>query len=239
MHITSKRYFFSCSCIAVGAALFFSLAPTASADVNGTLIIGPCTTGPGLGGVVVTLSTITWAPNGSVAGTGCFQTQGGTDVTYSGGTITSGTGNIANLPGGPASFITLNSLDFVLDGFQAPTPTNGTDCAHATLGKSCIVASGSPFLVTNDGTLTNITLLAFGTVVDGGVTSTWTGLFENSLNLTPGAIQSAITGAPGSITSGYTAAIAITAVPEPVSLGMIGAGLVAFAFAGKKRKVRP
>lgn len=240
MHITSKRYIFSGTFFAVGAALLLSLAPTASADVNGSFTIANC----GGGGVAVSALSITWLPLGSVAGTGCMETGLGTNVTYSGGTLGGAVmGDIKNLtPSGIVNnFMTFQgtTLDFVLDGFTPPVPSNGTACASITAGQTCIVAPGTPFLLSDTTTgLTAVTLDAFGTITDGGHTGTWSGSFTTQLSLTPGQIQHTIlTG--GTVVSTYSASFtAITAVPEPASLGLIGAGLIAFAFAGKKRRVR-
>jgi hypothetical protein len=57
------------------------------------------------------------------------------------------------------------------------------------------------------------------------------------LNLTPGDIQTLI-GNGGSITSTQSAQFRVSTVPEPASFAMIGAGLIGFAFAAKKRKAR-
>jgi hypothetical protein len=57
------------------------------------------------------------------------------------------------------------------------------------------------------------------------------------LNLTPGAIQTII-GQGGFVTSTQSAQFQVSTVPEPASFAMIGAGLIAFAFAAKKRKAR-
>ena len=237
--MTLKRYILSCSSMAVGAVVFFSLIPTASAGAIGVLNEANCSGG----GVIVNATTITWVPVGTVNGTGCIDTGIGTALTYSGGILGPGVaGNIADLiPGGIVDdFMTFSgtTLDFVLDGFTSPATTNGTNCASTTTGQTCVAVAGSPFLLTNLGSGdTGISLTAFGTILDAGTSSAWSGSFTTQLNLTPGAIQTII-GQGGFVTSTQSAQFQVSTVPEPASFAMIGAGLIAFAFAAKKRKAR-
>jgi hypothetical protein len=242
MHRKLARFNSSYRYMALGAvALFCSLTPSASAAAIGMLNEANCSAG----GVMVTETTITWLPLGTLAGTGCISTGSGTNVTYSGGTLSSGvTGNIEDLtsPGGIVNdFMTFQgtTLDFVLDGFTTPTTTNGTNCASTTVGQTCVVFSGSPFLLTNlGGGDTAVALSAFGTIVDGGVTSNWSGSFTTQLTETPGAIQTTELGG-GSISSTQSAQFTLTATPEPGSFTMmVGAGLLALAFAAQRRKAR-
>lgn len=227
---------------AVGVLAFFSLMPTASATAIGTFNEANC----GGGGVTVTLTTITWSPAGTAPGTGCIITGIGTSLTFSGGTLGPGvTGNIKNLTSGGGSvdmfmtFPTTPALDFVLDGFSLPAaPSNGTNCAGTTSGQTCIVVAGSPFLLTNNGNgTTGVGLTAFGHIVDAGVTSNWVGTFTTQLTVGPGTVQTTILGG-GSEASTQSAQFTATAVPEPVSLIMIGAGLMGIALLTKKSKIR-
>jgi len=240
MHTRIGPFTLSSVVVAIGVLSLVSLAPTmASATAMGSLNETNC----GGGGVTVNATTITWLPAGTVGGTGCIVTGAGTDVTYSGGALLAGvTGNIMNLtPGGVVdNFMTFQgtSLDFVLDPFTPPVTTNGTDCAGTPTGGTCVAAAGSPFVLENlGGGNTAVALTAFGTVLDGGVTSTWSGSFSTQLNMTPAEIQSTIFGG-GSITSTYAAQFAVTAVPEPATFFMIGIGLAALGMTAKRNKAR-
>lgn len=220
---------------------------TASASPIGTLNIANC---PG-GGVTVTATTITWSPAGTAPGTGCVNTGIGTNVTYSSGVIGAGvTGDIKNLTAGggvvnqfmvfPAP-LGLTSLNFVLNGFGSGSAN--TNCASVTaVGDSCSVVAGSPFVLTYLGIIgglptTTISLAAFGTVSDASGTSGWSGGFSTQVNNTPGAIAQ-VFATNGSISSTESAQFALTAVPEPMTAFLIGAGLVLVAMIKRPRQAR-
>jgi hypothetical protein len=228
--------------LALLVILCMGLTGMAMATPIGALNIANC---PG-GGVTVNLTTITWLPTGTVAGTGCIDTGIGTSVSYSGGTLGGGAvGNIQDLTS-PTTFpvnnfmtFTGTPLDFILAALPAATATNGTNCASTTVGQSCVVFAGSPFLLTNEGSFgTAVSLTAMGTATDGsGPASNWSGTFTTQVPQTPSAIQSTIT-AGGSVTSTHSASFTVTSVvPEPgtISLALFGlAGVIAAA----RRKMR-
>ena len=211
-----------------------ALVKPASASVVGSLDVANCSGG----GLNFSSIAITWLPAGTVAGTGCIDTGAGTSLTYSGGTLGPGVaGNIKNLPSGSDQFMTFSgtTLDFVLTGL-GPGSAN-TVCAGLSIGQSCSVAVGSPFILTSLGTSTVVSLSAFGTVEDGGVTGSWSGAFSTQLHLTPAAIQTTIlTG--GSVKSTYSGQFDVTSpssVPEPSTISMLAAGAGLF-IALKRRK---
>jgi hypothetical protein len=238
---------------AVVVLTFLSLIPMASASAVGNFSEANCAGG----GVTVSASSVTWLPTGSGgASTGCIQTGTATSpyLTWSGGTLTPGiVGYITNLVVGPPinDFMVFtsgsNTLDFVLTGFTTPASTYGvgaTACAQATAGpagSSCYEAANSPFLLTSNGSgSTAIALDVFGTVTDGGVTSSWMGSFTTQLNITPTNIYNIESqgGSVGSTQSGSFITVAPTGTPEPVTLPMIGGGLIALAMLARKRKAR-
>lgn len=217
------------------------LVSGAGAAVTGTASFVNCSGG----GVAVSGAAIVWTPIGSQAGTGCMTTSTGTSLVYSGGSVgPSATADIKNLTvGGPAlvdNFInilgTAPLIDFQLSGLLLPSaPTNGTNCAGLGVGQSCVVASGSPFLLTATVTGTNIGLAMTGLVKDGvGLTNGWSGLFTTQSTLTAGTIQTTILGG-GSVNSSYSGVVII---PEPgtVSMLLLGAGLLGLGW--KRRSAR-
>jgi hypothetical protein len=226
----------------VAALAFLGLASRAGASPVGTVSLTNCTPG---GGVVITATTITWLP---VAGTnlGCIATGLPTSISYSGGTFTSGTGTISDLPAGstnPFMVLAGGGLDFSLTAFQAPTPTNGVCSTTVALasGLSCVAFVGSPFLFISQGTTTSLSLITDGVATDTGdsSTSSYLGLFTSQVPVTTAQIAAAIY-AGGSLTDTYSATLLVGngggsggSMPEPSTLGLLSVGL---ALAGIPRK---
>ena len=213
------------------AAICLASGVPAFADAAGSLDVANCSGG----GMSLGATSITWLPAGTVSGTGCIATGAGTNLTYSGGTLGAGaTGNIQNVTsgGGPIDqFMTFQgtSLDFVLT-MLGPGSTN-TNCATLTIGQSCSVFAGSPFVLTDLGLSTVISFAAGGTLTDGGL-SDWSGAFSTQVNATALQIQSTILGG-GTVTSTQSGQFSVQdvtqSVPEPSSLLLLAFGLCSSA----------
>jgi len=219
----------------LGAIALFGISSSAMATVVGNFNVANCAGG----GVTVSLTTIVWSPAGTVPNSGCIDSGIGTSLTYSGGTLGAGAvGNILNLTAGGGSvnnFMTFlgTTLDFVLTGL-GPGSAN-TNCSGLAIGQSCSVVAGSPFILTNVGNgNTAISLGAFGTIADGGVTSGWSGAFTTQLNLSASAIQTTELGG-GSIASTHSGQFSVSAVPEPGTVSMFLLGGLTLLGIGRKR----
>jgi hypothetical protein len=167
----------------------------------------------------------------------------GTSVSYSGGTLGSNVnGAIKNLTLGGGSvdmFMTFTStpLDFVLNGLG---PGSSTICSGAIgLNQTCSAAAGSPFILTNLGANTGVSLTAFGTANDGTTGSaSWTGAFTTQLaGLTLSQVLTII-GDGGHIDSTHSASFTVTSatVPEPATLSMMGIGLLGLGLLRRRKK---
>ena len=228
-----------------------TLPPSASASTIGELSVGNCSGG----GVVVTITTIDWLPASQ-----CLQAGIPTNVTSGLGSIgdtSFGTINDLNsLPVGNttgfAGFMTFGAIELDL---IAVGPGVLTSCAtNPGIGNSCSIplpGDGiSPFVLTQDAGGTSVSLSAYGTTFDttDNVLSYWNGAFTTQLNtsvlngdMSPAGIQARIVGhdgiPPGSVTSTYSGTFDITAVPEPVSMALIGGGLIALAAIKRRKRV--
>lgn len=233
-------------CVAVLAATGVGVNLLASgpafADALGSVKIVACSSGS----ITISLTAFTWSPTGTVAGTGCMDTTGGTSLTYSGGALGVGdAGNIKNLfAGGGAvdQFMTFQgtSLDFVLTVLGQGV--SNTNCTGLATNGTCTPVAGSPLILTNlGGGTTSITFDAGGTVLDGGVTENWSGLFTIlDTTDTAAAIQKDIlemSSVSGQYSASFTSGPA-TATPEPGTTALLLVGLGSLALVSlRKRKV--
>jgi len=203
--------------LTAGLAVAFLLMITPAFASSGPLDITNCSGG----GVTVGVTTITWLPSGEGTDDGCINTGATTNVVYTTSTLGPGeTGNIKNLTMGTLpldQFMTFvgTPLDFILTSLPPASSTNGTNCASTTRGQSCVAFAGSPFLFTNLGDHTAISLQAVGTVSDGDSISNWSGVFTTQLNQTAASIQTTLL-LGGSITSTHSAQFTVIDSASPV-----------------------
>ncbi len=230
------------------AIMISTLASVAMAAPIGNLLVANCTGQ----GVTVTASTLDWLPAGG--GTGCIATGNQTLVNFvGGGPLVSGdtSGLIKDLTfPGPSPildfmfFTDQPNLHFDLVGV-GPGPTS-TACA-TTLdpnAPACTVFVGSPIKLSPTSSGTTVSLSANGTASDlSADVSNWIGDYSTTFpGITPAQLQSAInSGTPlsgfcsgGACTSTYSGTFVVTftpgpTVPEPLSLVLIGGGLIGLA----------
>jgi hypothetical protein len=241
------------------AVLLF--VPAASATIVGTLNTTNC---PG-GGVNVTSTAIDWfdpiagglgciVANGSVplapltygSGTPFVLDTGGSilDLSSSGPPFTGGfvpgfmvftSGGAPGLPGSDVLTFDLTQL--------GPGSAN-TNCASTP----CSVVAGSPFVLLDTGGGVSVTLPASGFAHDNVTPglSSFNGAFTTQIasfgggTATALAIQQAFQADPNaSLTSGGSTVagqFTLAAVPEPVSMALIGGGLMALALLRRRRR---
>jgi hypothetical protein len=221
-----------------------TLPQSASASVMGHLVVGTC----GAGDVAVTATSINWTPD--VSGfVSCLLVSGGTNVTSVGDgnliapPVFAGTATINDLTvptsGGEAGFMSFVgsgvNMHFDLTGLG---PGSGVLCTSGMAnGDSCSAFAGSPFLLTKNGTSTSVSLHANGTIADTvGPLSFWSGAFTTQINNESPLQIEAIINSGGTIRSSFSGEFDVT-VPEPVSLLLIGGGLMALAVIKRRKRV--
>ena len=229
-----QRTIFRCAVLGLGVLALAILPSSASASVIGHLTFANCDGG----GVTVTMTTVTWLPVASV-GTGCIAAGITTNVTFDSGSIVPAEhGTINNLAplSGNTGFISFTGVAFDA-GLIGPGVGNLACSSVNAPGPSCSVVANSPFILTPGDAGTVITLGVSGLARDASSTnSPWTGIFSTQIDhVAPATIQADFL-ANGSFTATYSFDGNV-GIPEPVSLALIGGGLVALAGL-KRRKAR-
>ena len=224
-----------------------TFAPSASAGVVGHLVVGICAAG----NVAVTATSIDWTPD--ISGyVSCLVVGGGTNVTSVGlgnliaPPVFAGTATINDLTippsGGEAGFMSFVdgpsgvNMQFNLTGVG---PGSAVACTSGMAnGDSCSAFAGSPFLLTMNNLGTSVSLSAHGNIADTvGPLSFWSGAFTTQVNgQTPLQIETTINTAGGTLRSSFSGEFDV-GVPEPVSMALIGGGLMALAAIKRRKRV--
>ena len=235
------RYALKLGALSLAVLAWATFAPSASASVIGHLTFANC----GGGGVVVTLATIDFELP-PLGGNGCIMTGLGTTVTFTGGTgvITTneaGTVNDLGFPpplSGNTGFISFPGVTFDLLAIGAGVANTACTNTFDPAAPACSVFAGSPFVLTSGRSSTTIAFYVSGVTNDASsVHNPWTGTFSTQLDsITPFDVQNAIN-TRGSFTATYSFDGNVAALPEPVSMGLIGGGLIGLALL-RRRKAR-
>lgn len=233
--------------ILCGGLLVSALAvPASAAPITGILNF--------TGAVRVTATTIDWVPLGGTEGD-LFTTFPGTDYFSQIYLPTSGvnTGDSLDLTTAtvlPLSnflndfqtpFAKYNDLSFTLT--QIVIPLAPVCTGAEAVNQTCVAFVGSPFLLTRTANGTAVLLDVRGFFLDptegadSGLNSS-IGLYSaNIAGQTPGQIRNTIlTG--GAVDSSYSAQFVATPIPEPVSMTLLGTGLVGVAMRVRRRRQR-
>jgi hypothetical protein len=257
---------YKASAVAVAVLAIFSA--TASATPIGVFSITNIATGA----VDVSAGRIDWFPPsnpvGGPPGYGDIAFGAPTEINYDGGTvdlsggdrfgqiqdIDVGAGPIADFLRIYTSTVGSPLMDFpafdllqVSAGGSNQGALNNCDGVTA-VGVSCspFVALGpgfvSPFVLTNRGNVTDVSLSIVMRGRDSSGEATWTGGFttqvitQDGVRLTPDAIQDLIN-AGGVITNTYSGTFTgSAAIPEPVVLALMGTGFAVFGLVLRRRR---
>jgi hypothetical protein len=208
-----------------------AFAPVASAGVVGELSFANCSGQ----GVNVTLTTVDWLPVGT--GTGCIDAGSSTTIKFEGGSGLiapgeAGTVNDLGLGTGNSKFIQFAGVYFDAP-IIGPGVSNTTCAATYDPGLSACSVGGGPFILSASTSGTIISLTVSGLAYDStGIGTPWSGVFSTQIqNQTPAQIATTELGG-GTIDATFSFD-GQSGVPEPVSMALIGGGLLALA--GLKR----
>jgi hypothetical protein len=222
------------------ASLLF--VPVASATIVGTLNTANCLNG----GVTVVGSLIDFfLPVGG--GSGCIQANNGLFFGPTSSTPFAGdaAGVIQDLNSGGGTvldFIVLHAGGGVTLNFDLTSIGPGVANTNCALAIPCSLVAGSPFVLSANSGGTAIALPAFGLAHDSLSPTDMTsfgGAFTTQIaNLSPAQIQAAFISNPAAPITANTVSGTFTlgTVPEPVSMALIGGGLVALAFLRRHRR---
>jgi hypothetical protein len=226
--------------IAAMASLLF--VPAASATIVGTLNTANCLNG----GVTVVGNLIDFfLPVDS--GTGCIQANSGLFFGPTASTPFAGdaVGVIQDLTSGGGTvldFIVLNAGGGVTLHFDLTSIGPGVANTNCALAIPCSLVAGSPFVLSANSGGTAIALPAFGTAFDSlspTDMNTFGGAFTTQIaSLTPAEIQAAFIANPAAPITANTVSgtFVLGTVPEPVSMALIGGGLVALALLRRRAR---
>lgn len=202
------------------------------------------------GNVVVTGTTINFGNTFSIPSTTPPPMETGDFAGLTGGTI--GNLNVATEPVGTVFATPVTGFIDFSGGVTTPVmfdlteiaPGFGTlaGCASDTLGNEC-TPTGSPFTIIQSNNSVIVDLTLYGNAYTGTSTSGYSpytvGAFTTQSVISGGTISSvlAAAGTAAGANATYSASFTATAVPEPASILLMGAGLLGAGLVAR-RKVR-